>query len=61
MTPQNLSNFIHDMYHHGTIFIYNIVMYITLAEVRQHDKRQYLCRNGEYFCDITTLDMFVTK
>ena len=61
IAPQNLSDFIHIMHQHVTIFIHNIVMYITVAEVRQHDTRQKICRNGEYFCDIRTLDMYVTK
>ena len=41
ITPQkNLSDFIHNMHQHETIFIHNIVMYITVAEVRQHDTKQ---------------------
>ncbi len=37
VTTQNLSGFIHIMHQHVTIYIHNIVMYITVAEVRQHD------------------------
>ena len=40
ITLQNLSNFIHNMQQHETIFIHNIVMFITVAEVRQHNTRQ---------------------
>ena len=39
-TTKNLCDFIHIMHQHVTIFIHNIVMYITVAEVRQHDTRQ---------------------
>ena len=31
ITPQNLSNFFHNMHQHVTVFIHNIVMYITVA------------------------------
>ena len=39
ITPQNLSDFIHNMHQHVTIFIHNIVMYKTVVEVRKHDTK----------------------